>query len=256
MEKRIRLHALDALRGACLISMAAFHGMWNLVYLFGVEAPWYKGTAGFLWQQSICWTFLLLAGFCWRMSRSHLKRGLLVFGGGILVSAVTHIFMPEEAITFGILTCTGSCVLLMILLDRVFCRIPPVAGMIGSFAAFVLTYGCDNGTAIFGQVNLPGTWYRNLFTTWLGFPMGGFVSADYFPLIPWLLLFVTGYFLYGILHSRGLDEKLFARGKIPVLNWLGRHSLLVYLLHQPILYGLCLLIFLMACSMGATRFVF
>ena len=41
-----RLHLLDALRGLCLISMIAFHGMWNLVYLFGVDAPWYRETPG------------------------------------------------------------------------------------------------------------------------------------------------------------------------------------------------------------------
>ena len=63
-----RLHFLDALRGVTLISMIAYHGMWNLVYLFGVQAPWYRGTPGYLWQQSICWTFILLSGFCWSFS--------------------------------------------------------------------------------------------------------------------------------------------------------------------------------------------
>ena len=84
-----RYSFLDALRGFTLINMIAFHGMWNLVYLFGVRAPWYTGTPGYLWQQWICWTFITLSGFCWSFSRNHLKRGLTVFGGGLLVTAVT-----------------------------------------------------------------------------------------------------------------------------------------------------------------------
>ena len=71
----------------------------------------------------------------------------------------------------------------------------------------------------------------------------GFFSTDYFSLIPWIFLFVAGYFLHRVLEEEGLNEKLFAKGNVPVLNWIGRHSLIVYLLHQPILYGLGILIF-------------
>ena len=90
---------------------------------------------------------------------------------------------------------------------------------------------------------LPATLYRNLLTTYLGFPHRGFFSTDYFPLLPWFFLFVTGYFLHRVLDQRNLTQRLFARGRVPVLNWMGNHSLIIYLLHQPILYGLCLLFF-------------
>ena len=109
-----RFAFLDALRGFTLINMIAFHGLWNLVYLFGIRLDWYTGTPGYIWQQWICWTFITLSGFCWSFSRNHLKRGALVFGGGIIVSAVTCIAMPDSRILFGVLTCIGSCMLLMI----------------------------------------------------------------------------------------------------------------------------------------------
>ena len=242
MEKA-RLHALDALRGLCLISMTAYHGLWNLVYLFGVVLPWYRGIPGYIWQQSICWTFIMLSGFCWQMGRKHLKRGLMVFGGGIVVSLVTHLLMPASRITFGILTCTGSCVLLMILLDKFLKKVPAVPGAMISFILFLLLKNCGSRELGIGGIvlaKLPDRLYRNLLTTYLGFPMRGFFSADYFPLLPWSLLFIFGYFLYSALHSRGLDVKFFAKGQFPVLNFLGRHSLLVYLLHQPVVYGLCM----------------
>ena len=118
VKEKTRLHLLDTLRGFLLVNMIAYHGMWNLVYLFGVSMPWYRGSLGYLWQQFICWSFILLSGFCWAMSRNHLKRGVLVFGGGALVSLVTCILMPETRILFGVLTCIGSCMLLIIPLEK------------------------------------------------------------------------------------------------------------------------------------------
>ena len=108
-QNRQRLHLLDALRGFLMINMIAYHGLWDLVYLFGVQADWYKGPGAYLWQQFICWTFILLSGFCCSFSRNHLRRGLLVFGGGGVISLVTCVLMPGSRILFGVLTCIGSC---------------------------------------------------------------------------------------------------------------------------------------------------
>ena len=241
-----RLHFLDALRGFTLINMIAFHGMWNLVYLFGIRANWYTGTPGYLWQQWICWTFITLSGFCWSFSRNHLKRGAMVFGGGLIVTAVTCLVMPESRIIFGVLTCIGSCMLLRIPAEKLLKNVPAAVGLAVCFGLFVLLRNVSGRSLGFeGWVicPLPATLYRNLLTAYLGFPHRGFFSTDYFPLLPWFFLFVAGYFLFRLLDERGLNEKLFAKGNVPVLNWLGRHSLIVYLLHQPILYGLCLLFF-------------
>ena len=245
-KKQTRLHLLDALRGFLMINMIAYHGMWNLVYLFGVEANWYAGTPKYLWQQFICWTFILLSGFCWSMSRSHIRRGLLVFGGGLLVSLVTCILMPENRIIFGILTCIGSCVLMMTPLEKLLQKIPAGVGAAGSFGLFLLLRNCPRGTLGFEKLvlcPLPEGLYRNYLTAYLGFPSASFYSTDYFSLIPWIFLFIAGFFLYRIASAKGWNEKLFARGQFPLLNAIGRNSLLVYLLHQPVLYGLGILIF-------------
>ena len=231
MDKKTRLHGLDLIRGVTLLSMIAYHGTWNLVYLFGVDLPWYSRLPGHIWQQSICWTFILLSGFCYSMGSRHLKRGLEIFGGGALVSAVTLIAMPENQILFGILTFTGSAMLLMIPLEKLLKKVP--AG-IGVAVSMVLFFFFENWQA-------PAWLHRNLLTAYLGFPTEAFVSMDYFPIFPWIFLFMAGYFLYRIFHSRGWDVKLFSRGNLPVINWLGRHTLPIYLIHQPVLYGLGLL---------------
>ena len=241
---KTRYHLLDSFRGFLMVNMIAYHGMWDLVYLFGAKADWYAGTPKYLWQQFICWSFILLSGFCWSMSRNHLRRGVLVFGGGVVITLVTCLLMPENRIVFGVLTCIGSCMLLMIPLEKLLRRMNAGAGVVVSIALFLLLRNVPAGTLGFeGLVigSLPDGLYRNLLTTWLGFPHPGFFSTDYFSVIPWLFLFAAGYFLFRLSETKGLNARLFARGNVPVLNWIGRHSLLVYMAHQPALYGLCLL---------------
>ena len=76
-QQSLRYHLLDELRGLDLISMMLYHGMWDVVFLFGITQKWYIGRPGFLWQQSICWVFLLLSGFCLPMGRHSLVLYLL-----------------------------------------------------------------------------------------------------------------------------------------------------------------------------------
>ena len=87
VRPRRRIAALDALRGLTLLSMIAYHTCWDLVYLFRMDWDWYRGTGAYIWQQSICWTFILLSGFCWSMGRQPLRRGLTVFACGWIVTA-------------------------------------------------------------------------------------------------------------------------------------------------------------------------
>ena len=75
--------------------------------------------------------------------------------------------------------------------------------------------------------------------TFLGFPMPGFWSTDYFSLLPWYAWFLCGYFLREGFRRAGLEERL--QLQVPVLAWMGRHSLPIYLAHQPVLYLLLML---------------
>ena len=180
------------------------------------------------------------------MSRNHRKRGLLVFAGGAVVSLVTGIAMPENRILFGILTCIGSCMRLRIPWEKPLKRLPAAVGAALSFLLFFLLRNCGSGTLGVEKLvlwDLPELLYRNNLTAYLGFPHAGFFSTDYFPLLPWFFLFLTGFFLFRLTSQLNWNEKLFGRGQFPLLNFLGKNSLLVYLLHQPVLYGLGMLFF-------------
>lgn len=237
-----RYHFLDSIRGLVLISMILYHACWDFVYIFGKKWNWYFGTGAYIWQQSICWTFILLSGFCWSLGRKPGKRGLIVFLAGAVVSLVTILFMPEDRVVFGVLTLIGSCMLIMVPLQKGFKKIPAGAGLLISGFLFVLTRNVNQGYLGFegfNMIKLPDNLYKGWFMTFLGFPYPEFYSTDYFPLFPWIFLFAAGYFLYrGVNEADGkkIMDRYCKKGVEP-FSFLGKHSLIIYMLHQPVIYG-------------------
>lgn len=246
---KVRYPKLDMIRGLCLISMILYHTVWDLVYIYEFNWAWYRSVGAFVWQQSICWTFILLAGFCLPLGTQPIRRGAIVFGGGALITAVTLILMPGQRIVFGVLTLLGSSMILVGVFDKalrkMMMKIPAVLGMIGSFLLFAFTYSVnDKFVGFFGVklIELPRMLYRNYFTTFLGFPKGGFFSTDYFSIVPWIFLFLTGYFAHFMVMNTGACDFL-KKGNCQFFSWMGRHSLLIYMLHQPVIYGILWVVF-------------
>lgn len=234
-----RYAMLDILRGLTLISMIAYHTVWDMVYIFDVEWAWYKSDMAYVWQQSICWSFILLSGFCWSFGKVKWKRALTVFLAGIVITVVTLLVMPEERIVFGVLTFLGSAMFLMIPLDKIFSKGKPWVGFFVSFLLFLLFKNINEGYLGLEKmklIELPESWYHGWTATYLGFTEGSFFSTDYFSVLPWIFLFNAGYFLYGIFRKQQWFAFL-EKGKCTVLENLGKNSLWIYMLHQPIAYG-------------------
>ena len=234
-----RYALLDELRGLDLISMMFYHGMWDLVFLFGLPVQWYQDKPGYIWQQTICWIFILLSGFCVPLGHKTARRGAEVFGAGALVTLVTWALMPADLVLFGVLTFLGSAMLLTVLVRPLLDRVPAGAGLAVSAALFFLTRNVNQGFLGFEGLLLapvPAGFYANTLTAFLGFPQPGFYSTDYFSLIPWLFLFWAGFFLHKVVGRENMEP--LRRSICPPLGWMGRHSLLLYLLHQPVIYGL------------------
>lgn len=235
--KRPHYGLLDTVRGVCILSMVAYHGMYDLVDIFGLPSAWYTGLPGYIWQQSICWTFILLSGMCWQLSRRHVKRGLLLVGCGAAITLITWLVMPSQRILYGVLNLLGLSALLLIPLDKVFRKIPAWAGLVGALLLFALTKNVSRGSLGFeGLVlcRLPRWLYATDLLAVVGFPSPSFWSTDYFPLLPWFFLFCAGYFLWSLLDKSPRAKALLQPGLRP-LSFLGRHSLVIYLIHQPAL---------------------
>ena len=237
---------IDNIRAVAMISMIIYHAVWDLVYLYGMNWGWYRSDLAFIWQQSICWTFILLSGFCWSFSRNPLKQGVIVSLGGLIVTVVTLIFSYQSRVIFGVLNLIGASALLMIPLKKYSEKISSVTGGLLMFLLFGLTYGINDGyLGIFGLevFTLPKGLYQNQLTAFLGFPDIGFYSADYFSLFPWCFLYFTGYFLYRMWSEKKIPGADCMNRKMLLLTWMGKHSLIIYMIHQPILYGVLEVVF-------------
>lgn len=236
--KTNRYRLLDELRGLTLVSMLVYHGCWDLVYMFHVKAPWYESRGAFYWQQSICWTFIFISGFCWHFGKNKLRHAMKIFLGGAVITFATLLFMPADRVVFGILTFLGSAAFIVILLNNILKYIKPSLGFPISLLLFGLTKQVNAGylgTGFIKIAKVPDFFYRNLATAFLGFPGGGFYSTDYFSIFPWLFLYIAGYYCYLWMEETDrlklLDTSIFSPLCFP-----GRYSFWIYMAHQPVLY--------------------
>lgn len=233
MKKRI--WELDVLRGVCILGMVVVHLIYDLQTFFSL--PFLADSQLFdLIKQWGGVLFLLISGICVTLGSHPVRRGLIVFACGLICSAVTagmyFLNMADKSIIiyFGVLHCLGVCMLLWPL----FKRLPVWAlGLLG-LGLTVL------GLWISGNVVVDFPWLIPL-----GLVPGDFASSDYFPLLSNLGFFLVGAFLGKTLYRK--KETLLPRVNPanPVLAFftlLGKWSLPVYLLHQPIITGLLYLI--------------
>ena len=243
--KQIRYQKLDGIRGIALLNMIAFHAAWDLVWLYGVQWDWYQSEGGYIWQQGICWTFIFLSGFCLPLGKHPIRRGLTVFFGGAVITVVTLVLMPENRVVFGVLTLIGSCMIIVGALDKLLKKFIPFLGLLINILLFVITRNVNEGWfgfEAFRWREVPKALYANLLTTYLGFPEKDFYSTDYFSIIPWLFLFLSGYYLFLLLNKSKILG-MFEKSMIMPLEWIGKHSFVIYMLHQPVIYLVLELIF-------------
>lgn len=236
-----RYYIIDYIRVFVIINMILYHTVWDMVYMFGSDYMWFKSSFGHIWQSFICITFIFISGFCWPISRSHLKRGIYILVCSFIITAVTVIFIPKSAIKFGILTLIGSSVLIMIPLEKLLKYINNSLGLILSVLFYIFFYNINKGYILFG-IRIPDCLYNGNFMTYIGFMDKSFHSSDYFSIIPWIFIFLSGYFAFGIMSERKLLYLLEGKFNKYIME-ISRKSLIIYLIHQPIVYGILTLIY-------------
>lgn len=236
--KADRFSALDLIRGLAIISMVLYHAVWDVVNIFDSNLRWFKGDLGYLWQQSIGITFIFLAGFSFSLSSRKIKRGIFVSLCGGIITAVTLIFMPENRIIFGVLTFIGAAILLQRALEPLLKKVNSILGFTLSLVLFVVFKNLRDGLIL--TFPAPKFLYKNYFTAFLGFPPRSFWSNDYYGFFPWFFLFLCGYFAYNLFKEKGWLRVL-TKIKCPPIEFIGRHSIMIYMVHQPLVYALLIL---------------
>lgn len=221
---RRRFDILDAWRTLAVVLMVVYHFLYDL-YIFGVlSAPQLFSAPLNILERFICCSFILLAGASARFSRNNLRRGLIVLAAGLAVEIGAAV--AGQVIRWGVLMLLGSSMVLWHFLGKYLQRWQPVNLAAVCVGLYIFTDWWTEVT----QVSV-----RWLYPLGLMYP--GFRSADYFPLLPWFFLFLMGTVLGGwCLENR--DSPLLTKSLPAALTWPGRHSLIIYVLHQPVLYGI------------------
>lgn len=236
-----RVGFIDELRGLSILLMVIYHLGYDLVYIFGFSIPFFESAALNFLRDFFAGIFVFISGVCCRFSHSNAKRGIICLGCALLLTIVSFLFVPDEVIWFGILHLLGVSMLLFSLLkpllDRIFSPIFG-AGLFG--VIFILLYQIPMGKI--GWIHLPDNLYCCDFLAPVGLPPANFFSADYFPLIPWLFLFIAGSYFGVIVKNKKLPGYIYS-SHCDFLAASGRHTLVIYLLHQPIIYGILTLAF-------------
>lgn len=226
MTEKKRYHLLDFIRGICILLVVWYHALYNLSEVFGQKYEFFGSLWLELFRISFVSALILISGISCSLSRSNLKRGVKTLLCGLLITAVTLVFMPSQRILFGILHFFGLSMLLFALLRKPIEKLPAIPLSVISLAAFVLTY-----RIYYLDAELPYSFLLFI----LGFNTN-FFSADYYPIIPWFFLFLSGAAL-GIYFKEGRVPKIFEANPIKPISFIGRHTLFIYLIHQTLLYG-------------------
>jgi len=234
-ERASRIWEIDFLRGVSIILMVGYHLLFDLGEFRGI-----KRFLGFSTDlSSVAWSaaqyffaglFVVLSGISGTLSRSNVRRGLKLLAVSLAVSVATYVFDPSSAIYFGILQCLA---ISMLIYGAAFEKAGPV--VCAAWGALVIGLGAalpflKRALAVRFDWLLP-----------FGIHSPSFSSFDYFPLIPWFGIFLIGSALGKSVYA---SRRSLLPWPLPVtfVNAAGRHSLLIYIVHQPVIMGILYLL--------------
>ena len=245
-KEKVRYHGLDEARGFAVLCMVFYHAFYTIGYNFGMS--WGITLFDFFTpaEPFFAMFFIGLSGVMCQFTRSNFKRGIklaLISAALTIVTLLASKIGVEGAeIYFGVLHLLSVGMLLVALVNPLLKKLNPAIAAAFFLLLFLVFYGVEY--RVFGimgveglWVNLPFAWYQSDALFFLGFHSPYFYSADYFPLLPWIFIFLCGAAL-GLYNERNKFPKFLIKRRIAPLGFLGRHALWVYILHQPVIFGI------------------
>ncbi len=234
-----RYWEVDAWRGFAIAIMVIYHLVWDLYGLAGWDIDMYAGFWHY-WQLVTASSFIGLVGVSMSLRAGRMRqkgelrfspffqRGLVIFSWGAVISIVTFLYQPAGYVRFGILHFIG----VAIILAYPFLRFRWLNLILG--VALLL-------------IPRVTSWRHEIpWLEWLGLIVRPHPAFDYFPVIPWLGVTLMGVWLGNLLYPEG--KRAFSLpdwsrfGPVRWLTLAGQNSLLIYLIHQPILITLLTLL--------------
>lgn len=240
-----RYHLLDTLRAICIIYMVLYHTLYDLCELFYIDLPFFYAEWFGIVRYCFSGTFMLIAGVSCHLSQNNFKRGIKVFACAMVLTIVTGVIMPGQLIVFGILHFMGVMMLIYAVGQNLFSKMESPLWILLFLFFFVMTCHISNGylgVAPF-KVVLPQWVYTKGWLFPFGITVPGFVSSDYYPLLPWAFIFFTGVVLGKLLVNHKLPKVLY-NIKENLLSKIGRYSLQIYMCHQVVIFVVLQLVFM------------
>jgi len=234
-----RIWEIDFLRGLSILLVVGYHLLYDLGAYAGVErilgfTTDLSTTAWTVAQRFFAGLFILLSGISGTLTRSNVRRGLRLLVVALVITAATFVFDSKSAVWFGILHLLAVS---MLIYGMAFEKVKALVCAIGGAAVLGL------GVAL--PVLKKGLAVRFDWLLPFGIHSPGFQSFDYFPLVPWFGIFLIG-------AALGKSVYAFRRSLLPwrlpqtFLNAAGRHSLIIYIVHQPVILGVLYVLGLMS----------
>lgn len=243
-KKSSRVGLFDELRGFAIICMVVYHAMYDLKYLHGVDVPIFFESWFDVIRDIFAGMFMFISGAVCKYSSNNVKRGVQCFFIGMLMTFIMP-FFTNGTILFGILHFMGVCMMLYGLAESFLSKMPSIVGIAVCVFLFIFTMNIAKGYLGFGGfalIEIPQQAYDVGVLFPLGLKNAYFWSSDYFPLLPWMFVFFAGSF-FGVYAKNGDLPKWTYPVHLPWLATVGRYTIWIYILHQPILYFTFNLIF-------------
>ena len=214
----VRYHALDVLRGLCLILMVIHHALFDIDDLGLVALPWLESGWFKVIQTFFASWFVILAGSSCNFSRNNSKRAWILIIVALGISGFTKVFAPGLEIRFGIIHMLGLSTLLYSYFGKWLRKVPFPVWLVLWAATWQLPHI---------YTNIPGLW-------WLGIRTASFSSGDYYPMMPWFFMYMFGVW-FGKMVQEGKMPQWFYELRNPTLEKISSKSLHIFIFHQPIL---------------------
>jgi uncharacterized membrane protein len=234
---RARWPAIDAARGIAIAAMVVYHLAWDLSHVRLIATDIVAHPAWQLFARTIAASFLVLVGIGLVLGhgdgvrwRPFLRRLAVVAGAALAITVVTRTAFPEEYIFFGILHCIAVSSLLALPFLRA-----PLAVLAAAAAA------CFAAPMLLTSPALDAP-----YLDWLGLGSSAPITNDYVPIFPWFGFVLLGLVAGRLIRSLAASPKPLSQAWYHPLSrafiWSGRRSLVIYLVHQPLLLGALLLL--------------
>ncbi|MCL2151960.1 MAG: DUF1624 domain-containing protein [Oscillospiraceae bacterium] len=229
-ERKERIEIIDALRGLAVVLMVIHHFLYDLTAFLSAPIWLFTNPVFDTLHYIFAGLFISLSGVSSQLSRDNIKRGSVTI---VLAVAITYLtYRMDMPVWFGVLHLLGFSMLFFGITRGLWDAIPK------KIAPFVLASLVIASviTTTYVPIESENLWAQDALNV-LGWPQPGFRSFDYFPLLPWIFVFLLGAWAGVYIRAKKLPS-WFYKTKPPVFPAIGRKALLVYILHQPILYAL------------------